>query len=137
MEAKGKATKAVLNHPLRILAMNCQSIKNKKANFIQLSTRQNQTSSFDAVRDAKASDAHGGVFTAFKRDLLCRETQELDTNCEIVRCKTNIFGCSSFYRPPDKRSIMITLRSLNHLYLGLWITEMHIFWLEDILIAMI
>ena len=31
MEAKGKATKAALNHPLRILIMNCQSIKNKKA----------------------------------------------------------------------------------------------------------
>ena len=30
-EAKGKAAKAVLNHPLRILIMNCQSIKNKKA----------------------------------------------------------------------------------------------------------
>ena len=31
MEAKGKATKAALNHPLRILVVNCQSIKNKKA----------------------------------------------------------------------------------------------------------
>ena len=102
MEAKGKATKAVLNHPLRILAMNCQSIKNKEANFIQLFTRQNQTSYFDAVWKDRASDANGGVCTAFKLDLLCTETPELDTNCEIVRCKTNIFGCSSFYRPPDK-----------------------------------
>ena len=30
-EAKSKTKKAVLNHPLRILIMNCQSIKNKKA----------------------------------------------------------------------------------------------------------
>ena len=30
-EAKLKTKKAVLNHPLRILIMNCQSIKNKKA----------------------------------------------------------------------------------------------------------
>ena len=30
-EAKGKAAKAALNHPLIILIMNCQSIKNKKA----------------------------------------------------------------------------------------------------------
>ena len=30
-EAKWKAAKAALNHPLRILIMNCQSIKNKKA----------------------------------------------------------------------------------------------------------
>ena len=31
MKAKGKATKAALNHPLRILVMNYQSIKNKNA----------------------------------------------------------------------------------------------------------
>ena len=54
-----------------------------------------------------ASDAHGGVFIAFKRDLLCTENPELDTNCEIVWCKMNIIGCrtlylGSFYRPPDK-----------------------------------
>ena len=30
-EAKSKTKKAVLNHPFRILIMNCQSIKNKKA----------------------------------------------------------------------------------------------------------
>ena len=30
-EAKSTTKKAVLNHPLRILIMNCQSIKNKKA----------------------------------------------------------------------------------------------------------
>ena len=30
-EAKWKAANAALNHPLRILIMNCQSIKNKKA----------------------------------------------------------------------------------------------------------
>ena len=30
-EAKSKTKKAVLNHPLRILIMNCQSIQNKKA----------------------------------------------------------------------------------------------------------
>ena len=63
--------------------------------------------SFDAVRKDRASDAHGGVFIAFKDDLLCTETPELDTNCEIIWCKLNIIGCrtlnlGSFYRPPDK-----------------------------------
>ena len=63
--------------------------------------------SFDAARKDRASDAHGGVFIAFKRDLLCTETLELDTNCEIVRCKMSIIGCrilylGSFYWPPDK-----------------------------------
>ena len=36
--------------------------------------------SFDAVRKDIASDAYGGVFIAFKLDLLCTETPELDTN---------------------------------------------------------
>ena len=30
-EARPKTNKAALNHPLRILIMNCQSVKNKKA----------------------------------------------------------------------------------------------------------
>ena len=126
-EAKGKAAKAALNHPLRILIMNCQSIKNKKAELHtiidsakpdiilvneswltpEIKNSEIFPDSFDAVRKDRASDAHGGVFIAFKRDLLCTETPELDTNCEIVWCKLNIIGCrtlylGSFYRPPDK-----------------------------------
>ena len=71
--------------------------------------------SFDAVQKDKASDAHGGVFIAFKRELLCTEPPEPDTNCEIIWCKMNIIGCrtlylGSFYRPPT-RLTMITLRS--------------------------
>ena len=151
MEAKGTATKAALNHPLRILVMNCQSIKNKKAELHtiidsakpdiilgneswlnpDIKNSENFPESFDAVRKDRASDAHGGVIIAFKRDLLCTETPELDTNCEIVWCKMNIIGCrtlylGSFYRPPT-RLIMITLRSLIHPYLGLCLTEMHMF----------
>ena len=43
-EAKGKAAKTALNHRPRILIMNCQSIRIRRLNFIQLSTPQNQTS---------------------------------------------------------------------------------------------
>ena len=107
--------------------MNCQSIKNKKAELHtiidsakpdiilgneswltpEIKNSEIFPDSFDAVRKDRASDAHGGVFIAFKRDLLCTETPELDTNCEIVWCKLNIIGCrtlylGSFYRPPDK-----------------------------------
>ena len=142
-EAKGKVAKAALNHPLRILIMNCQSIKNKKAELhtiidsakpdIILGNESWLTpdiknseifpDSFDAVRKDRARDAHGGVFIAFKCDLLCTETPELDTNCEIVWCKMNIIGCrtlylGSFYRPLT-RLIMIILRSLTHSYLAL------------------
>ena len=43
-EAKAKTAKAVLNLALRILIMNCQSIKIRRLNFILLSTQQNQIS---------------------------------------------------------------------------------------------
>ena len=124
-EAKPRTKRAVLNHPLRILIMNCQSIKNKKAEIhtviesakpdIILGNESWLTpdiknseifpDSFDAIRKDRASDAHGGVFIAFRRDLLCTEAPELDTKCEIIWCKLNIIGCrtlylGSFYRPP-------------------------------------
>ena len=56
----------------------------------------------------RVGDAHGGVFIAFRRDLLCTEAPELDTDCEIIRCKLNIIGCrtlylGSFYRPPNRK----------------------------------
>ena len=126
-EARTKTAKAVLNHLLRILIMNCQSIKNKKAELHtiidsakpdiilgnefcltpDIKNSEIFPESFDAVPKDRVSDAHGGVFVAFKRDLLCTETRKLDTNCEIVWCKLNTIGSStlylgSFYRPPDK-----------------------------------
>ena len=90
--------------------MNCQSIKNKTAELhtiidsakpdIILGNESWLTPDiknleifpeyFDAVRKDRASDAYGGVFIAFKRDLLCTETLKLDTNCEIVWCKMNV-----------------------------------------------
>ena len=92
--------------------------------------------SFDAVRKDRASDAHGGVFIAFKRDLLCTETPELDTNCKIVWCKMNIIGCRTLYlgsfNSPLTRLKMIILRSLTHPYLGLCRIETPMFWLEEI-----
>ena len=127
-EAKPKTNKAVLNHPLRILIMNCQSVKNKKSELhtiidsakpdIILGNESWLTpdiknskifpDSFDAIRKDRVGDAHGGVFIAFRRDLLCTEDPELDTECEIVWCKLNIIGCrtlylGSFYRPPNRK----------------------------------
>ena len=90
--AKTKTKKAVLNHPLRILIMNCQSIKNKKAeihtvidsakpdiilgNESWLTPKVKNSEffpdSFDAIRKDRAGDSQGGgVFIAYRRDLLC------------------------------------------------------------------
>ena len=103
---KSKSKKVNLQHPLRILLMNCQSIKNKKAELhtviesskpdIILGTeswlKQDIANSeifpeeYDAIRKDR-DDGHGGVFIAFKRDLLCVATPEPNTDCEITWCK--------------------------------------------------
>ena len=141
--------------------MNCQSVKNKKVELHSIIDSAkldiilgNESwlspdiknpeifpDSFDAIRKDRASDTHGGVFIAFKRDLLRTETPELDTNCEIVWFKLNIIGCrklylGSFYRPLT-RLMTIILRSLIHSYLGLCLIEMLMFWLEEVSISVI
>ena len=90
--------------------MNCQSVKNKKAELHtiidsakpdiimgneswltpDIKNSEIFPDSFDAIRKDRVGDAHGGVFIAFRWDLLCTETPELDTECEIVWCKLNI-----------------------------------------------
>ena len=79
------------------------------------------------------------VTAEYEDVLLCTETPELDTSCEIVWCKLNIIGCKtlylgSFYRPLT-RLIIIILRSLTHRYLGLCRIETLMFLLEEISIA--
>ena len=83
--------------------MNCQPIKDKKTELHRIidsgkpgiilrneswlkknlisKTWKFLSDSFDAVPKDRVSDAHGVVFIIFKRDLLCTETHELDTNC--------------------------------------------------------
>ena len=69
--------------------MNCQSIKNKKADIHTVIESAKPDiiyifpESFDAIRKDRASDAHSGVFIAFNRDL-CTEAPELDTKCEKI-----------------------------------------------------
>ena len=160
-EAKGKATKAALNHPLRILVMNFQSIKNKKTELYtiidsakpdiilaneswltpDIKNSESVPDSFNAVQKDRASDAQCRVFIAFKRDLLCTETPELDTSCEIVWCKLNSIDVGHYtlvlFIAPLIRLLMIILRSLIHPYIGYCLIEMYIFWSEEILIAVI
>ena len=105
---KSKTKRAVLNHPLRILIMNCQSINDKRAELhtvidsakpdIILGNESWLTpdiknseifpDSFDAIRKDRVGDSHGGgVFIVFRRDLLCTESPKLDA----IWCKLNIY----------------------------------------------
>ena len=97
-------SEAVLNHPLQILVMNCQSIKNKKLELQiifdtakpdislgceswlspDIANMETFPEGFDAVRKNQVGDAHGGVFVCFKMDLICTEVPELETDCELV-----------------------------------------------------
>ena len=117
--------KSILNHPLRILIMNCQSIKNKKPELQTIVNTANPDiilgcesrlspdianseifpDVYDAIWKDRVGDAHGGVFVCFK-DLICTEATELEKECELVWVKLQITGCKtlylgSFYRPPD------------------------------------
>ena len=71
-----------------------------------LQTRKFYPEGYDAVRKDRVGDVHGSVFVCFKKDLICTEVPELETDCGLVWVKLQIVGCKtlylgSFYRPPD------------------------------------
>ena len=105
--------------------MNCQSINNKRAelytaidsakpdiilgneSWLTPDIRNSEIfpDSFDPIRKNRVGDSHGGgFFIAFRRDLLCTESPELDANCEIIWCKLNIIGCRTLYLGPFYRA---------------------------------
>ena len=111
--------------PLRIINLNCQSIKNKKAEFLALveSCKPDvifgteswlNKNVFDAEyfpenysvfrKDRPESKKGGGVFIAVTTDLIASVETDLDTDCEIIWAKINIAGCKqlnvcAYYRP--------------------------------------
>ena len=109
-----------MNHPLRILIKKAEIhtvIDSAKPDIIlgneswltpEVKNSEIFPDSFEAIWKDRAGDSQGGgVFIAYRRDLLCTETQKLDARCEVVWCKWNIIGCrtlylGSFYRPPKR-----------------------------------
>ena len=90
---------------------------------------------FDAIQKDRVVVALGGVFIAFKRDLLCTVTPELDIDCEIAWCKLCIIECKmlyldSFYRPPDKIDPEY-LEQLNISLGRIMANKMLMSWLEE------
>ncbi len=119
-----------LNVPLRVVLVNCQSIKNKKSAFHAMIdsvkpdviigteswlTPHHKSSEyfpqhFNTYRKDREGDKRGGgVFISVDNKFSSMEEPELDTNCEILWAKLSLTGSKdlhvgAFYRPPDTGS---------------------------------
>ena len=128
---------------IKILNVNCQSIRAKKPSFhlltqlhdpdiiigteSWLSSEINNnevfpTEQYNIERRDRPNDPHGGVFIASKKELLATRETELETNCEILWCKFNMAGSktlhvAAYYRPHenDEESLTELQRSLSKL----------------------
>jgi hypothetical protein len=112
--------------PLTILNVNCQSIKAKKEQMLNLidavkpdiiigteswlkagehSSECLPTDSYSVERrDREKDNNKGGVFIAAKKDLIMVREEELMTDCELLWCKFNLVGSKTlhvgaYYRP--------------------------------------
>ena len=122
-----------IKRPLRILNINCQSIKNKIADFHSLISSAKPdifigTESWlknDIVdseifpekytiyrKDRAGSKSGGGVFIGISSEFISIEEVELNTDCEILWAKITIAGCKAlhicaYYRPDLNDEIAI------------------------------
>ena len=128
LSAKQRSMKTRKAHhqqePLKILHLNCQSVKAKLANFQaildeedpdivvgteswlnkNIATGEIFPSHFNVFRKDRASDSHGGVFIAIKNILIASEEKDLDSNCETLWVSIHVKGrkpmyVGAFYRP--------------------------------------
>ena len=111
--------------PLRIINVNCQSIKNKHGEFLNMidSTKPDIIIGTESCvnpdikdneyfpdtysvhrNDRPVGQTGGGVFVAVRRDYISSSVPDLDTDCEIKWVKIEIVGCKtlhicSYYSP--------------------------------------
>ena len=107
--------------PVRLLNLNAQSIKNKKAEFCNLiestvpdiivctETWLNSdvangeifppdlSQQYNVFRRDREQSQGGGVFIAVSRDYICTREKDFETDCEILWIKISVSGCKSFY----------------------------------------
>ena len=128
---------------LKILHVNCQSIRATKQHFAVLTQQHNPdiivgteswltesiknsevfpTDQYSILRRDRPNDPHGGVLIATKHDLLVTREEELETKCEILWCRIEMAGSktlhiAAYYRPQegDESSLMELERSLSRL----------------------
>ena len=116
---------------LRILVINCQSVKAKRESLHTciemnkphiiigteswlneaISNNEIFPSDFNAYRKDRVSNiSRGGVFVTIRNDLICTHQIELDTDCEIIWVRIQLLGCKdllvgAFYRVPDNKDL--------------------------------
>ena len=128
---------------LKILNVNCQSIRAKKQSFLLLVEMHDPdiilgteswlspqitnnevfpTGRYNIERRDRPDDPHGGVFIATKKDLIAVREVELETECEIAWCKFDVAGSKTihigvYYRPheSDETSLIELARSVEKL----------------------
>ena len=124
---------------LKILNINCQSIKNKCASFLNIienikpdiiigteswldpSIKDNEYFPPTYIVHRKDRNLHGGgVFIAIHNKYISSVVSELDDECEMIWAKMEVKGCKtlyvcSYYRPSvcDEESLQIFSRSIE------------------------
>ena len=123
-KTKPKGTLGNKHKPLKILNVNCQSIRSKAASFLLLLDTEDPDivvgteswlhsgiasgeifpSRYQVFRRDRTTDAHGGVFLAIKNTLIASEEKNLETETESIWASIHVKGISpvfigAFYRP--------------------------------------
>ena len=127
-KSKSWNTRKVKVDALRILVVNCQSIRAKRESlhtcvdsykpqiiigsesWLDDSISNNEVfpPDFSAFRKDRVhgNDSRGGVFVALRNDIIGTHQVDYDTDCEVIWVQIQLVGCKNivigaFYRPPS------------------------------------
>ena len=126
---KSDKTRRKMKTSITIVNVNCQSLSAKKESFNGMVSRVNpdvviSAESWLSNKDSDASvfsgneykvirrdrgkdnDNLGGVFIMARKDLIIDREEELETNCEILWCRLEVYGTKTihicaYYRPHE------------------------------------
>ena len=123
---KPKVTSRSASKPLRVLNINCRSLKNTKEHFwnavdgvkpdvilgteswLNTEVKDNEVfpPGFNIYRKDRPLSTGGRVFLAVNSEFISSSVPELDSDCEIVWAKLEVSGqkatyLASYYRPPN------------------------------------
>ena len=111
--------KAKARKHISVLNVNCQSVSSHRDRFENLidsthpdivigteswlhsgihSSECLPTNQYEVLRrDRGGDDHHGGVFIAYKKDMVAVQVEELETDCEILWCTMSLAGCKALH----------------------------------------